>query len=161
VQWKPHGLSLKLKALHSTPERVRLELQTESSQLDPTRNPDLPAITANRIKTQIDADYGRPLFLSGLIKRQDSSSRAGLPFFSSLPLLGPLFGRDGTSEQHTELIAILLPSASPPSPPMPRVVSDFPHGKVPAVRNGLLPEPLPESVSALQLLEPGLEASSP
>jgi Flp pilus assembly secretin CpaC len=52
----------------------------------------LPGLQANRMKTQVDARYGVPLLLSGLLQQTDREQAKGLPFLSQIPVLGPLFG---------------------------------------------------------------------
>jgi type II secretory pathway component GspD/PulD (secretin) len=99
-----------LKVTHATPEKVRLELSTEVSHLDPDLSRgDLPGVQTSRIRTQVDAEFGKALFLSGLFTRDERRSRQGLPFLSRIPVLGWLFGARNSWEDESELLAILIP----------------------------------------------------
>ncbi len=110
VVWRSFGLSLRLKVTHATPEKVRLELSTEVSHLDPDLSRgDLPGVQSSRIRTQVDAEFGKALLLSGLFTRDQRRSRQGLPFLSRIPLLGWLFGARDSWEDETELLAVLIP----------------------------------------------------
>lgn len=110
VVWRSFGLSLRLKVTHATPEKVRLELSTEVSHLDPDLSRgDLPGVQSSRIRTQVDAEFGKSLFLSGLFTRDERRSRQGVPFLSRIPVLGWLFGARDAWEDESELLAILTP----------------------------------------------------
>lgn len=122
IGWKAFGLSLKLKVTHTTATRVRLDVFTEVSHLDPSLSQDkIPGIQANRMKTQVDAQYGIPLFLSGLLQQSMHRVAQGLPLLRSIPILGALFGSEDYQNERSELIAILLPSTAPPAAPMGRM----------------------------------------
>lgn len=141
VTWKPHGLSLRLKVAQSSGERVRLEIFTEVSHLEPSASADsLPSIQANRMKTQVDARYGQPLLLSGLLQHNMRKQAKGLPLLRNLPVLGALFGSEDYLSERSELVAILLPASAPPRDPMSRLARATPRGPVPTPRNWISPE---------------------
>ena len=142
VSWKSYGLTLKLKVTHTTQERVRLDIFTEVSHLDPSISSDdkIPGIQANRMKTQVDALYGTPLLLSGLLQEGTREQAKGLPLLRQIPILGSLFGSADYLNEKSELVAILLPSLSPPAPPMEKVARLLPKGTIPPPRNWISPE---------------------
>ncbi|MFN7684238.1 MAG: hypothetical protein ACK5QT_02375, partial [Oligoflexia bacterium] len=122
VQWKPYGLSLKLKALELSGDQVRLEISSEVSDIDRANgSPTLPALQSSRLHTQVDAALGASLFLSGLFQSRTASASQGVPFLSRIPLIGRLFGSHDDTEEQSELVAILLPLRSPPPPPQPQL----------------------------------------
>ena len=119
VTWKNFGLLLKLKVAQATAEKARLEIQTEVSHLDPTLDRDsLPGIQANRIKTQVDAEFGQPLFLSGMLQQDLRKQARGLPLLREIPVLGALFGSEDYLNERSELVAVLVPRTKPPRAPM-------------------------------------------
>ncbi len=141
VSWKNYGLALKLKVSHSSGQRVRLEIFTEVSHLDPSiAQHDIPGLQANRMKTQVDARYGTPLLLSGLLQQGTREHARGLPFLRQIPILGLLFGSEDYLNERSELVAILLPSASPPHAPLERVSRWLPRGPMPPPREWISPE---------------------
>ncbi|MCM2322178.1 MAG: hypothetical protein NDJ90_02845 [Oligoflexia bacterium] len=144
VTWKNFGLMLKLKVTHTTAERVRLDISTEVSHLDPSLSLDaLPGIQANRMKTQVDARYGTPLLLSGLLQQGLQRKARGLPLLRQIPVLGALFGSEDYLNEKSELVAILLPSTVPPPAPIHRLGNAVslrgPAGPVPPPRNWVSP----------------------
>lgn len=119
VAWKTFGLTLKLKVTQVSGSQVRLDVNTEVSHLDPTlTNDPLPGLQANRMKTQVDAQFGQPLFLSGLLQDGARQKARGLPALRNIPVLGSLFGSEDYLNERSELVAILVPSSQPPRAPM-------------------------------------------
>jgi Flp pilus assembly secretin CpaC len=143
ISWRNFGLTLKLKVTHTAGDRIRLDIFTEVSHLDPSLSDDkVPGIQANRMKTQVDARFGIPLLLSGLLQQGTRQQARGLPLLRQIPVLGALFGSEDYLNEKSELVAILLPSASPPPAPMQRVQSQTrssPLGPVPPPRNWIRP----------------------
>jgi pilus assembly protein CpaC len=115
VTWKNFGLSLKLKVDQMAGNKIRLDIATEISHLDPALTSDsIPGLQANRMKTQVDAVFGRPLMLSGLLQDKIREEARGLPFLRNIPVLGALFGSEEFLKDRSELVVILLPTTSPP-----------------------------------------------
>jgi Flp pilus assembly secretin CpaC len=141
VEWKSYGLTLQLKVAQSSGERVRLEIFTEVSHLEPSPDSDsIPSIKANRMKTQVDARYGQPLLLSGLLQQNMRKQAKGLPVLRQIPVLGSLFGSEDYLGERSELVAILLPASAPPRDPMSRIARITPRGPVPPPRDWLSPD---------------------
>jgi pilus assembly protein CpaC len=136
VEWKSYGLSLKLRALHSTAEQVRLEISSEMSELDRANGSDsLPALQSSRVRSQVDARIGEPLFLSGLLQEKSGTQERGWPILGSIPLLGRLFGSEDATQSRSELVAVLVPLNAPP--PAPQWTRQDPQRETP------LPPPHP------------------
>lgn len=140
VSWKNYGLGIKLKVTSATRDWVRLDVSTEVSHLDTTAvDSRIPGLQANRIKTQVDANFGTPLLLSGLLKQGTKEVLRGLPFLSKIPVLGTLFGSREFQLEKTELVAILVPSNSLPRAPVEKFDSFFIRGPIPPPRNWVSP----------------------
>ena len=142
VRWKNYGLSLKIKVNQATSEKVRLEISTEVSHLDnATKNDDIPGVKTNRMKTQVDATLGRPLFLSGLLHEDQRKDIRGFPALKDIPILGALFSSQEYQSAQSELVAVLLPHAETPNAPMEKFgESRLPDGPLPPPRNWLSAE---------------------
>ncbi|MCM0606633.1 MAG: hypothetical protein KA715_11130 [Xanthomonadaceae bacterium] len=133
VLWKNYGLGLKIKVNQATTEKIRLEISTEVSHLDYTNAIDnVPGIKTNRMKTQVDAVIGRPLFLSGLLQEDSRRDVKGLPGLKDIPVLGALFSSQEYMNAQSELVAILLPHGEPARAPIEKFGElDFPTGAIP------------------------------
>lgn len=141
VSWKKYGLILNLKVTHVAGDKIRLDISTEVSHLDLSISTDgkIPGLQANRMKTQVDARYQVPLLLSGLLQQDMREEARGLPFLRRIPILGALFGSDDYLNERSELVAILLPSGTPPPAPMHHFHALSPRGAVPPPRNWVDP----------------------
>jgi Flp pilus assembly secretin CpaC len=149
VDWKSYGLTLKIRALQSTSEQVRLEISSEMSELDRANGTEtVPALQSSRVRSQVDARIGEPLFLSGLLQEKSGNQERGLPFLSKIPVLGRLFGFEDTIRNRSELVAVLVPlNAPPPSPRREagRVIPEaLPRGRTdpPAISDAVKPLPI-------------------
>jgi Flp pilus assembly secretin CpaC len=137
VTWKTFGLTLKLSVAQSAGDKVRLEIFTEVRRLDPslsTSSDNIPGLQANRMKTQVDARYGKPLLLSGLLQHNMRREVKGIPILKDIPILGSLFGSEDYLNERSELVAILVPSTEIPDAPMEQIAHLFPTGDLPPSR---------------------------
>ncbi len=141
VTWKKYGMTLRLKVSHIAGDRIRLEIYTEVSHLDtPVSQDKIPGIHTNHMKTQVDARFGSPLFLSGLLQQGMREEVKGLPFLRKIPVLGLLFGSEDYLNERSELVAILYPHTNPPPAPIRRTTFLAPKGQLPPPRNWISPE---------------------
>lgn len=141
VTWRKFGLTLKLNVTHTSGDKVRLEIFTEVSHLDTQVAQDsIPGIQANRMTTQVDARFGYPLFLSGLLQQNTREEAKGLPILRNIPILGQLFGSSDYMNEKSELVAILYPHATPPPAPKEPQHHLIPRGALPLPRNWIAPE---------------------
>jgi type II secretory pathway component GspD/PulD (secretin) len=87
------------------------------------------------MRTQVDAQFGTPLLLSGLLQEDIRKQARGIPGLRQIPILGALFGSEDFQKEQSELVAILLPQVLPPSPILGRVGESLPKGHIPPARN--------------------------
>jgi Flp pilus assembly secretin CpaC len=119
---------------------VRLDIFTEVSHLDPQVSQiKIPGIQANRMKTQVDAQLGTPLFLSGLLQEGIREEARGLPLLRKIPILGKLFGSEDYIQERSELVAILYPHMNPPPLTIEKLNALLPQGPIPLPRHWIDP----------------------
>lgn len=141
TDWKKHGLEFKLNATHDGGDRVRIEITSQWSQLgNRPEGSKIPAIQSNRMQTQVDAHYGRPLLLCGLIEDRQREVFEGIPGLKDIPILGRLFGSKDWRSDRSELVAVILPHRQRPlaAERLAPYVSEFEHypaGPVPPPRD--------------------------
>ena len=68
-----------------------------------------PPISKRSAKTKMTAQSGETMVMGGLISERSSNDSSGLPFLSSIPVLGGLFGTTDRSTTKTELIVLITP----------------------------------------------------
>jgi type II secretory pathway component GspD/PulD (secretin) len=55
--------------------------------------------------------------IGGLIQKQTSTTRTGVPVLMSMPVIGRLFSKTTTTERNTELVIFLTPEIVSGQPP--------------------------------------------
>ena len=90
---------------------VFLEIQQEISDSSPSAvasNPN-PDISKSSATTNVMVGSGDTMLMGGLFQEKGSTSSTGLPFVSSIPILGGLFGQQGWTSNRTELVLLITP----------------------------------------------------
>jgi hypothetical protein len=73
--------------------------------------PDGLAILAQRtVATQLVAQSGQPLVLSGLTRRTDIRNNARMPFLGKIPILGYLAGGETDAKRETQVVFVIKPT---------------------------------------------------
>jgi type II secretion system protein D len=68
-----------------------------------------PIIAARQAITSINAKDGQTIVIGGIIQDSKTRNTTGIPFLSSLPIIGPLFRVTDNPDQKTELMVFLTP----------------------------------------------------
>ena len=89
---------------------VFLEIQQQSSTAGAVRadNPN-PDITQNSQQTTVMVGNGDTMLLSGLFVDSANQGTGGLPFVSTIPILGGLFGTQSWNSSRSELVMLVTP----------------------------------------------------
>jgi len=104
VDWKPYGLSLKVRPQSHDRLNIHSEVQLELSELNQANATDgLPSLTRRKLDTKTSSLDGETIVLSGLLRQTKGNTREGIPVLSDIPLLGGLFGQRGETIEDTEL----------------------------------------------------------
>jgi len=82
-------------------------LKPESVGTDTNQSISLPIVRIKEISTTIGINSGDVIMLGGLIDKREIKENKGVPFLSSIPLLGYLFRNDVKTEEVRELVIIL------------------------------------------------------
>lgn len=68
-----------------------------------------PPVNQKRVQTEVAVQSGKTVLLGGLIQQSESSSNAGLPGLSRLPVIGGLFGSRSRNSNRSELLVLITP----------------------------------------------------
>lgn len=85
---------------------VAQEITTPGSST--AANPN-PPISQRSLNTQVAVQSGQTVLLGGLIREDNVTSNTGVPFLSSVPVLGNLFKNSQNSRTRTEIIVLITP----------------------------------------------------
>ncbi len=120
---RPLGVSLSFTPIVQSPERISLTINTEVSEIDPTRSltsvgpVSIPAISVRRASSTIELPSGGTMILGGLLQDNIRQASSGLPYLKNIPVLGPLFGSNNFIRNETELVIMVTPYLVRPTAP--------------------------------------------
>ena len=104
VDWKPYGLSLKVKPRSHDHLHIQSDVQLELSELNHAGGAEgIPALTRRKLDTKTSSLDGETIILSGLLRQVEAKTREGIPILSDIPLLGEIFGTRASHTEDTEL----------------------------------------------------------
>jgi general secretion pathway protein D len=109
VQYKDVGTRLRIVPTISTDGYVMLQVSQEINAATAEQQFDAPIISTRSVETRLLVRDSQTVALGGLTDRQHEVSQGGVPFLSSIPLVGGLFGRDHRNATETELYLFLTP----------------------------------------------------
>ena len=109
VQYRDVGTKLNVRPTISVDGSVQLSVMQEVSSATTETAFNAPVISTRSIRTELLAKDGQTIALGGLTDRQRDAQSGGIPFLSSLPLLGGVFGRQARNTTETELFIFLTP----------------------------------------------------
>lgn len=92
VDWKPFGLTVKIRP--ESADRLNLSSDIEidiSERSSHVSTEGIPALTKRKLVTKMNSRHGETVILSGLIRQMTSKSQEGIPWLSSIPIIGWIF----------------------------------------------------------------------
>jgi len=111
VQYLPTGTKLSVTPRVNPGGLVFLEVDQEVSVKGATPTGSVnPQVDKRSVKTEIAVQSGETVLLGGLIRGDETHSKAGLPGLSRIPVLGQLFGSTKKTNNRTELIVLITPT---------------------------------------------------
>ena len=114
VEWKPYGLSVKVRPQSVDNLNIFSDLDIEISEVDASRALEgVPALSKRHLQTKMESRVGETVVLSGLLRQAASSERQALPVLGDIPLLGDLlFASRNQVHDETEIFMAVTFSIS-------------------------------------------------
>jgi general secretion pathway protein D len=113
VQYLETGTILKVRPRITRDGMVFLDIVQEVSAPQDARTADANGnvrIDTNKIRTSAAVPSGETIMLAGLITDGTSRTSSGFPGLSRIPVIGGLFGQQGSSTKREELIVLITPT---------------------------------------------------
>jgi len=147
------GLNLDILPTLVSDDDIKLNVDINNSSPDQGSAVDgIPGILKNSANTTVVVKNKQTVVIAGLIKQSKSANDTGVPFLSSIPLIGLLFKSHAVSDQLNELVIFLTPTIGNPEntkvePYLTKgeikiPVENFPRDRAPA--SEAAPSPKPE-----------------
>ncbi len=110
-QRKDIGIILKIKPHVNEKRLVTLDIDTENTSIASQAAASEGGASFNKVttKTAVVVQDGQSLLIGGIIRTDKSKDYTGIPFLSSIPLLGYLFRGTKESLHREELIILITP----------------------------------------------------
>ncbi len=114
VEFKQYGVAVQFTPYVLSPERIRLVVQPEVSELTDVGSVNvnglvIPAISARRAKTTIELAPGEGFMIAGLIKDKLDTNVNETPGVAEVPILSSLFRATSFERSETELVIAVTP----------------------------------------------------
>jgi len=110
IQYMNTGVMLGVTPSVTAGDLVTMDINQLVTDLDSSgTSQTTPTFMQRQINTEVAVRSGETVVLGGLIRDTASSGNSGLPFLSSLPVIGALFGTHSSSAQRTELLVVITP----------------------------------------------------
>jgi general secretion pathway protein D len=104
------GIILRVSPRVTANGTVRLDIEQEISNVEPTSTPSLtPTVSERKVKSSISIANGQTVLLAGLIQEQQSGDRNGIPGLDQIPVLGDVLSNQDKTGNRTELIIFIRP----------------------------------------------------
>lgn len=113
IQFRDTGVLLEVTPRVNAGGMITLDITQEVNDVSKTQTSgiDSPTINQRRIATSVAVQSGETLVLGGLIKEDTSGSSDGIPYLRNVPVVGWLFGSHAKSNNRTELVVMITPTA--------------------------------------------------
>jgi len=112
--WKNYGLLIQITPNGDTAtgaSEISVDFQVELSEPDPsTAIEGVPGMNTRRLQSKFDLRTDEETLLTTLFHHRRGRERSGVAFLSQIPLIGLLFGREGTREEEAELSFAIRPA---------------------------------------------------
>jgi general secretion pathway protein D len=112
IQYQSTGVILKVTPRVNRSGEVMMDISQEVSDAVPataTSSIQSPTIQERKIASSVAIEDGETVALGGLITRDISRTKSGIPLLQEIPLLGDFFSDTQNTNQKTELIVLITP----------------------------------------------------
>ena len=111
VQYLETGIILKVRPRVTRDGMVFLDIVQEVSRPNPVIGANgNPRIDTSKVTTSAAAPSGETIVLAGLISDGTDKNATGVPGLARIPVLGGLFGYQGSSKTRDELVVLITPT---------------------------------------------------
>ena len=108
TSFKPAVLSLRVTPQITPDDRIIMDLSVSQDTVGQEFS-GIPSIQTRALTTQVLVNNGDTVVLGGVFEQTKRKDLERVPFFSDLPLVGPLFRNETNRDQKTELLIFVTP----------------------------------------------------
>jgi type IV pilus assembly protein PilQ len=108
VSFKKATLGISVTPQITPDDKVSMDIEVTNDSRGKDTNSG-PAINTNKVKTKVLVDNGETAVLGGFYKETKKDSNERVPFFSALPVVGPLFRSNAREDAKQEILFFITP----------------------------------------------------
>jgi pilus assembly protein CpaC len=114
ILFKQYGVKLEVEPKVDRNGVIRAKILSEVSEIDTAQSSATggPALLTRKTESEFNVRQGETIVLSGLLKRNKSTSIDKLPILGDIPILGALFRSKRFQNDETELVVFVTPTAT-------------------------------------------------
>jgi len=111
LQWKEYGIIMEITPTVLKDGKIDIFIKTELSRLDYSflSVGSYPAISKREALSHLQIKDGETMVLAGLIEMEKGETKTGVPFLSSIPVIGMLFGISKVKEIKKNVLIFITP----------------------------------------------------
>jgi general secretion pathway protein D len=112
IQYRDTGIILMVTPHINDRGLVSMDISQEVSEEGAGKSVggvEYPSFRQRRVNTSLTVGDGQTIVMGGLMREKEEKGRSGVPFFSSIPVLGFLFGKDTTERVKVDLMIFITP----------------------------------------------------
>ncbi len=122
VEFKKYGVGLAFTPTVLGDGVINLKIEPEVSQIDPTTNITIgaitiPALIVRRANTTVELRDGQSFAIAGLLQSISTADQKQLPWLADVPILGALARSAAYQKKETDLVIIVTPRIVRPARP--------------------------------------------
>lgn len=143
VQYQNTGVILNVTPRVNRGGEVMMDISQEVSDVTNTTTSDIdsPTIEERKITSTVAVEDGQTIALGGLISKNSTHGKSGIPLIQDIPLLGNLFSTTSDQDQKTELMVLITPHVIDNMQKAQAITNELRH-KLPEVQSLLEPNGL-------------------
>jgi type II secretory pathway component GspD/PulD (secretin) len=103
------GITLSVTPYVSRNNEITVDIKPEVSDVTGKGATSLPVVSKRSVSTKIRVKDGETITVGGLRLKTERHKRTGIPFLSSIPVLGYLFGHDISYVEENEVVVFITP----------------------------------------------------
>lgn len=108
VSFKKATLGVNVTPQITPDDKINLDIEVTKDDVGTVFN-GVPSIDTNKVKTKVLVDNGETAVLGGFLTESKNEANDRVPFFSSLPVVGPLFRSNLNTHSKKELLFFITP----------------------------------------------------
>ena len=124
IQYQDVVLKIEVVPLINSAREITLQIIQTNDNIIPGQSTNIgggvtvPEIATQELTTTVTVPDRSTILLGGLITQEDTRTSAGVPFLSSIPLMGNLFKSTTDATRREELVVMIQPSVVQDTPEM-------------------------------------------